>query len=189
VLYSREIVTYKEHCAPSDSNVVHLSKAFSLKLGISHGEYFIDDQDFWFEVGGDGEGQADVHAGAVALDRRIEEVFHFRERHDLVELAGNLAAAHPQDAAVHVDVLAARQLGVKAGPHFQEAPHPAAELDPPARRLGDPREDFQKRALARAVAADDADDLARLDLEGDVLEGPELVAGEAGGRRSAGAGG
>ena len=42
-------------------------------------------------------------------------------------------------------------------------------------RLGDAAEDLQQRALARAVAADDADDLALLDLEGDVLQRPELL--------------
>ena len=41
-------------------------------------------------------------------------------------------------------------------------------------RLGDAREDLEQRALAGAVAADDADDLAALDFEGDVTEGPEI---------------
>ena len=55
-----------------------------------------------------------------------------------------------------------------------------------AGRLRDARKDLEQRALARAVAADDtctapnavrckcADDLAGLDLEGDVLERPEI---------------
>ena len=34
---------------------------------------------------------------------------------------------------------------------------------------------FEQRALAGAVAADDADDLARLDLERDVLQRPEVL--------------
>ena len=39
---------------------------------------------------------------------------------------------------------------------------------------GDAGEDLEQGALAGAVAADDAEDLALLDLEGDVLEGPDV---------------
>ena len=48
-------------------------------------------------------------------------------------------------------------------------------LDAALGRLGDAREDLQQRRFARAVAADDADHLAVLDLEADVLERPELL--------------
>ena len=44
---------------------------------------------------------------------------------------------------------------------------------PSGRRLGDARQDLEQRALAGAVAADDADDLALLDLERHVLQRPE----------------
>ena len=81
---------------------------------------------------------------------------------------------HAQDRAVEVDVLAAGQLGVEAGAHLQQAGDPAVDLGAAAGRLGDAREDLEQRDLARAVAADDADDLALLDLEGDVLERPEV---------------
>ena len=47
-------------------------------------------------------------------------------------------------------------------------------VGPAGRRLGDAGEDLQQRALSRAVAADDADHLAALDLEGDIAEGPEI---------------
>ena len=45
----------------------------------------------------------------------------------------------------------------------------------PARRCRDPRQELQKRRLPGAVAADDAEDLAPLDLEGHVLERPDLL--------------
>ena len=47
-------------------------------------------------------------------------------------------------------------------------------VGPAGRRLGDAGEDLQQRALPRAVAADDADHLATLDLEGDILQRPEV---------------
>ena len=45
----------------------------------------------------------------------------------------------------------------------------------PAGRLGDAAQDLEQRALAGAVAADDAEHLALLDLEADILQRPELL--------------
>src|SRR5262249_57420494 len=47
--------------------------------------------------------------------------------------------------------------------------------DAPCGRRRDPREDLQQRRLARAVAADDAENLALLDVERDVPERPDLL--------------
>ena len=41
-------------------------------------------------------------------------------------------------------------------------------------------EELQQGALASTVLADDADDIALLDLERDVLQGPDIVAGALG---------
>ena len=75
-----------------------------------------------------------------------------------------------------IDVLAAGQFRVKAGPDLEQAADPSSEFGPARRRLGDPAEDLQERRLAGPVAADDPDDLSRLDLERDVLERPEISA-------------
>ena len=50
----------------------------------------------------------------------------------------------------------------------------------PVGRLGDPREDLEQRALAGAVAADDADALAVLDVEVDVAGAPRTPDVDAG---------
>ena len=50
--------------------------------------------------------------------------------------------------------------GWKPVPTSSRLDDPAADHGPAGGRLGDAAEDFQQRALAGAVAADDADDLA-----------------------------
>ena len=55
---------------------------------------------------------------------------------------------------------------------FEQRAEPAVEVHLPAGRLGDAGENFQQRALARAVAPDDADNLAPVDVEGNVLQRP-----------------
>ena len=61
---------------------------------------------------------------------------------------------------------------MKAGPDLEQAGDAAAQHDAALGRLGDAAQDLEQRALAGAIAADDADDLALLDLEADVLAAP-----------------
>jgi hypothetical protein len=163
----------QDGAAVAAGDLLHLAEALLLEGEVADGEDLVDDQDVGLQVGGHGEGQADVHPGGIALHRRVEELLDLGEGDDLVELAIDLGLLHPEDRAVEVDVLAAAELGMEPGADLQERGEPAAEPGDPARRLDDPAEDLQQRGLPRAVPADEPDDLASPDLEGDVLEGPE----------------
>ncbi|OQA42175.1 MAG: hypothetical protein BWY52_02294 [Chloroflexi bacterium ADurb.Bin325] len=158
----------------------HFPEAFLLECGIADGKDFIDNKDFRVQVRGHGEGEPHVHAGAVAFDRGVDELLDLGEGDDLVELAADFGLGHAQDRTIEEDVLAAGQLRVEAGTHLQQRADPAVDLRPAAGGLGDAREDLEQRRLARAVAADDAHHLAAPDLEGDILERPELVGGGGG---------
>ena len=71
----------------------------------------------------------------------------------------------PRIAPLRIDVLAAGQLGVKAGADFEQARDPAPDRDAALARLGDARQNFEQGRFAGAVAADDAEHLAAPDLE------------------------
>ena len=64
---------------------------------------------------------------------------------------------------------------MKPGADFEQARDPAAQRDPARGRLGDARQDLEQRRFAGAVAADDAEDLALLHLEADILQRPEFL--------------
>src|SRR5262249_31751729 len=96
------------------------------------------------------------------------------EADDLVELAGDLRSLHAKDRAAEIDVLASTQLTMKTYADFQQGADAAVDFRRSARGIGDAGEDLEQRALSGAVAPDDAGDLALLDLQRDVLEGPEL---------------
>src|SRR5262245_40520424 len=64
---------------------------------------------------------------------------------------------------------------MKAGSDLQDTGHTTADLDPPLGWLGNPTENFQERALAGAVAANDTDNLAFIDPETNVFQCPELL--------------
>ena len=127
-------------------------------------------------MGGDGEAEADHHAAGVALDGGVEVALAAAEIDDLVELAGDLGLGHAEDGTVHEDVLATGHLGMEACADLQKGADAAAGTDLTCGGAGDLAEELEQRALAGTVAADDADDIALLDLEADVLQGPYIVA-------------
>ena len=77
----------------------------------------VHQQDLRLQVGGHGEGKADVHAGRVTLHRGVDELLDLGKGDGLVEPTGflelvvDIGFLHPQDRAVEVDVLPPGQLG------------------------------------------------------------------------------
>ena len=96
---------------------------------------------------------------------RVDELVHFGERHDFVELLLNLGFSHAEDRPIQKDVLPAGQLVVESGAHFEQRAHAAANLREATGRFGNFRQNLEQRALAGAVATDDAHDIALLDFE------------------------
>src|SRR6185503_4166615 len=76
--------------------------------------------------------------------------------------------------AVELNVLAACQLGMEAGAHFEKARDSSVNGDPTGRRLGDPAEDLQNRRFSSAVLPDDPDGLTAKHFERDIPKCPKL---------------
>ncbi len=112
------------------------------------------------------------------LQRRVEKALDLREGHDFVELPVDFALAHAQDRAAQIDILAAGQLGMKAGADFEQAADASANLREAGRRARDARKHLQQRRLAGAVAADQADDFALRDVKADVAQRPQKIAAQ-----------
>src|SRR5690606_2430786 len=74
------------------------------------------------------------------------------------------------------DVFAPAELGVEARAELEQRSDAAFDVDFAVRRLRDPGEELEQRALARAVLADDADGAALRDVQVDVAQRPELAA-------------
>ena len=168
-----ELVGDKDDGAAGAGHVAHLPKAFLLETDIADGKNFVHEKDFRLEMGGDSEGQADVHAGRIVLHGRINEFFEFGKGHDFVELADDLGFAHAQDGAGEEGVFAAGKLGMKAGAHFKERADAAMNLRPAGGGASDSGEDFEKSGLTGAVAADEAKHFAFFHFQGNIFQGPE----------------
>ena len=120
------------------------------------------------------------------MSGRVQERLDLGKGHDFLEPALDLPAAHPQDGAVQVDVLAPGELLVKTGAHLQERSHPAPHGHPPLGGFRDAGEHFEEGGLAGPVPADDPQNFPRGDFQGHPPQGPDGVRG--GGVRKAAAG-
>ena len=123
-----------------------------------------------------GEAEAGVHARAVALDRRVDEVADSarsrRWRRTDVSMSDRFM---PMIDAVEIDVLAAREVGVKAGRDLDQRADPSVRDVGAERRTQKLREDLEQCRLARAVVPDDPERVAALHLERHIAKRPEIV--------------
>src|SRR5229473_8357949 len=174
-LHRVHVVADEQHRSPADGDLLYLAEAPLLELGVAHGEHLVDEKDLRLEVGCDRETEPGLHAARIPLDRRVEETLDTGECYDLVESARDLGPGHAENDAAHVDILAAGEVGVKAGADLQKRRQAAVKLGRAGARAHDARENLEQRALARAIAADDADDLAVRNLERDIVERAELA--------------
>ncbi len=93
-----------------------------MKFGITYGKNLVDDKNFWFQMGRNGENaRRTCHSTTVVLDRSIQELLDVRKSYDFVELRFHLGSTHPQDSSVQIDVLPACEIGMrKPVPDLQE---------------------------------------------------------------------
>jgi len=165
----------ENHCTPGVGNIAHLAQTLALEVGIANCQNFIHHQDFRFQVGCHGESQAQVHARGVAFDRGIDELFNFRECHDLIETGFDFLFMHAKNGAVEEDVLASGQFGVKTGAYLQQRAYATAQLAIAFGWVGHAREDLEQRALAGSVAPDNAQCLPAFDLKVDIPQSPDVI--------------
>lgn len=124
---------------------------------------------------GHSEPQANLHPTRVALDGRVDEFFDTGKVDDLVKLTSNFGAAHAKDGAGKINIFATGEFLVKTGANFEEGPDAAVDGGAARGGFGDLGEDFEEGGFPGAVAANDTDDFAATDFEGDIFKGPDGV--------------
>ena len=170
-------MTNEEDCsALALGDVFHLTYRFLLELGIADGEDFVNDEDFGFEEGSYGEAQTDCHTGGITLNRGVDIPFAAAEVNDLVQLGLDLCTAHAQDSSVHEDILPSRHLAMETCADFEEGADTAVGTDGTGGGACDAGEELEEGGFTGTVLADDAYDVALLDLEVDIPQGPYIVA-------------
>ena len=62
LLDSPKVMTDEKNSATARSNIVHFSKALLLKIGVAHGEHFVNQKNFRLKVSRDSESKSQLHA-------------------------------------------------------------------------------------------------------------------------------
>ena len=162
---------------PSARKCLHRLDAALLEIGVADREDLVEQQDVGIEVRRDGEAQPHVHARRVVLDRHVDEVGEPGILDDRIVDALDLRPRQPVDRGVEKQVLASGELRMEADAELDHRRDPGVARDQQA-AAGRPvnRGDaLQERALARAVAPDQANRFAPSDPQRDILQRPELL--------------
>ena len=137
---------------------------------VADSEHFVDQHDVGIAEDRDAEPEPRVQPRRVALHRHVDQALDFRELHDVVEAAIDLAARQPEQPGAEIYVLAAGELGMKARAELDERHDASGHLHAAARRPRHARDQLQQRRLAGAVGADDAEAAALGDVDADVAQ-------------------
>src|SRR5205823_493536 len=133
----------------------------------------IDQKNLRLKMRCDRESKPHIHSARITLHRSIEEFFDLGEGDDLIEFFLNFGACHSEDRAVEKNIFPAGQLRMKTGSNFKKSADPAVNIRAATRRLGDPIQDFEQRAFARAVGPDNSNYFALPHIERNILQSPE----------------
>ena len=121
-------------------------------------------------MNGNRERKPHRHPGRVGPDGLVDEIAQFGKINDCLFLLPDLLFCHPDEGAVHVNILEAGHLVVEPCAEFEKTGHFAVNLDGAAVGDHDAGEYLQKRGLPRPVLPDDPERLAVLHFKGDVVE-------------------
>ena len=108
--------------------------------------------------------------------RLLVDVPQLRELDHAVDAVLDLVLREADELELLPRVLARAQERAQPGGQLDQRVDRATPLDVPGRRSGDAGCDAQERALAGAVPPDQADHLAALELERDVVERDDVLA-------------
>src|SRR5205814_3895592 len=108
--------------------VEDLAEALALERLVADREHLVEQEHVGGEMRRDGEPEAHVHPRGISAHRQVDELLELGEVDDLVEVLADRRAPQAEDRAVEVDVLASREVGVKAGAELEQRADPAADL-------------------------------------------------------------
>src|ERR1700689_3396320 len=107
----------------------------------------------------DSESESREHARRIALDRCVHKGPDPCEFDDLVVVATDLLAAHPEDCRRKSDIVDTGEVRVEPDTELDEGRDPSTRYDPSLRRCDHASQKFEQRRLSGAVRPYYANDL------------------------------
>ena len=152
-----------------------LAEAFLLERRVADGQHLVDQHDIGIDLDGDRKGEAHLHSGGVVLQLQVHERLELGKGDDLVQPLEGLPAGEAEHDRVDDRVVARGEVRVEPDAELDERRQAAVHLDVAGIDGVDAGQALEQRALAAAVASHDPEELARRDVDADILKCAELV--------------
>src|SRR5262245_17377583 len=165
-----QLVRNEYHCLSLRLKALERREALFLKRFVTDCKHLVEEEDVEGDLDRDRVREPHEHPGRVVLHLLVDEALELGERENLVEPLVELALRQPGEGAVDEDVVAGVELEVEADPQFDEGRQQSVDTDASGVGHVDSGKDPQERALPASVGADDTEELARPDREGDPLQ-------------------
>ena len=145
------------------------------KPGVADREHLVDQHDVRVGLHHHCEGEPHHHSRRVVLQLELRELLELREVEHRVEAPARLALRKAEQDAIEEGVLPRIQLRVETDAQLDERREVARH--PHAAGVGcvDARQDLEQSALSGAITADDSEELAAVDVEGDLVERAQMA--------------
>ncbi len=170
-----QVVRHKDD---RDATALHLKDfphAALLEVVVADRQRFIDDEDVGIHMNCHCECQTDKHAAGVSLHGTVDEFADLGERFDRRNAHPSLRISETEDGSVEENVLSSCELGIETCPKLQQSGNPALHHNPAGTGAHHAGDNPEKRALAGAVFADDAEAASLFDGDIDVFHGPKRL--------------
>ena len=150
--------------------------ALLLEGGVADRQHLVDQEHVGVGLHHHREGEPDQHPRGVVLQFQVDEFLELGELDHRVEAAARVSfGVSPIITPLRTTFSRAVSSRLKPTPELDERGQPPGDPDRAGVGPVDAGEQLQQRALAGAVAADDAEELALADLEGDAVERLQLA--------------
>jgi len=146
---------------------------------VAHGQNLVDEINLPGQRRGDREKQTGFHTGRIGVDGIEEIVSKFGEVTDLAQELDDLASPRPVERQPSSREVLSRQEVVASDSELVDRRHRSRDPHRPGGWAVHPPQRAQQRALTRAVAAQDAQELTRTDLKCHVPKRGEALRGTA----------
>src|SRR3989344_6543192 len=125
-------------------------------------------------MGGDGEGETDIHSGRIIFDRRVKKFFYSGKFNNLVKFFRHFISCHSEYGAVQKYVFPSGKFRMKSRADFKKTGNSSVYSYLACRRRSDLRKNFEKGGFDGAVRADYDHHFASLNFQIYVLKRPEF---------------
>src|SRR4051812_30848867 len=108
---------------------MHFAHTALPEVNIADGQRLIDEKNLRIHMDRHGKGKTNGHTARVSLDRLINKGPDLSEGFDILIAGVDFLGGKAQNGCVEINVVAAGEFGVEAGPEFEQRRHTSVDGD------------------------------------------------------------